>query len=59
MLDRLREKKFFEFIFMDCERNIFHYLDGEDSTFLVWNLRVQLVFRQFHITDKVVKISLR
>jgi len=48
----------FEFIFSDCERNIFQYLDGEDSTFLVWNLRVQLVFRQFRIADKVVKISL-
>jgi len=44
--------EFFEFIFSDCERNIFQYLGGEDSTFLV-------AFRQFRITDKVVKISLR
>jgi hypothetical protein len=37
---------------------MFHYLDGEDSTILVWNMRVQLVFRQIQITDEVFKISL-
>jgi len=28
----------------NCERNIFHYLGGEDWTLLVWNLEIQLVF---------------
>ena len=41
----------------DCERNIFRYIGGYNSTPLVWNLRVRF-FRQIQITDKVVQYLL-
>jgi len=40
-------KKFFEFILAIAKETYFSIFGGEDFTLLVWNLRVQLVFRQF------------
>jgi hypothetical protein len=39
--------------FLAIAKGTFHYLGGEDSTFLVWNLRVQLVFFLLEVINGV------